>query len=308
MEASPPLGYRFLFTALAILLASNPASAWDSSIELYGGIRQDDLSWSIADVDGSPNILSELKFDDINSLEIGAELDLRAPVGFEAQIALRYGEILDGSNRDSDYMGDDRTLEWSRSDNAVNDDDLWDASVGVGWGVDWTDKRSGRGARFTPMIGYSVHQQNLRLSDGVQTIPPSGPFPGLDSTYQSEWRGPWIGLHSLYEGSARWSMGLDLEFHWGDYEAQADWNLRADLQHPLSFEHEADGRGLLLRLEGIRQLGRRSDLTLRLGFEDWETDAGTDRVYLADGSVVSTRFNGAQWQSLSLDCGWRYRF
>jgi hypothetical protein len=308
MEASSPLDPRFPFIALALLLACDPATAWESSVELYGGYRQDNLSWSIAGIDGSPNILSELSFDDVVSLEVGVDLDLRAPVGFEAEIALRYGEIVDGSNRDSDYMGDDRTGEWSRSDNAVDDDDVWDTSVGIGWGIDWTDRRSGRSARFTPMIGYAINQQNLRLSDGVQTIPPSGSFPGLDSTYQSEWRGPWIGLHSLYEGAPRWQLGLDLEFHWGDYEAVADWNLRTDLQHPRSFEHDADGRGLRLLLEGIRQLGRRSDLTLRLGLEDWETDAGTDRIYLADGSVVSTRFNGAQWQSLSLDLGWRYRF
>lgn len=314
MEASPSVGPRFLFTGLAMLLASGPAGAWESSIELYGGLRQDDLSWSIADVDGTPDILSELKFDDISSLEIGAELDLRAPVGFEAQIALSYGEILDGSNRDSDYSGDDRTEEWSRSDNTVEGDDVWDTSIGIGWGFDWVDKGSGRSARFIPMLGYSVHQQNLRLTDAEQTVetpgltPPLGPFDGLNSSYQSEWRGPWIGLHSLYEGSARWSMALDLEFHWGDYEAVADWNLRDDFQHPRSFEQEADGRGLSLRLEGIRQLGRLSDLTLRLGLEDWETDAGNDRVYLADGSVVGTRFNGAQWQSLSLDVGWRHRF
>jgi hypothetical protein len=289
-------------------MVSGGALAWESSLELHGGYRQDDLSWSIADTDGSPDILSEVSFDDLRIAQIGAELDLRTARGFEAEVALRFGEIVEGDNRDSDYLGDDRTGEFSRSDNAVEDDDVWDGSVGIGWGFDWTDSRTGRSARFIPMVGYSVHQQNLRITDGYQTIPPTGSFPGLDSTYEAEWRGPWLGVHSLYEATAKWSAEIDLEFHFADYEAVAQWNLREDLAQPKSFEQEAEGRGLRLLLKGVRRLGPRSDFTLRLALDDWETDAGTDRIFLADGSVVSTRLNEVEWQSLAIEAGWRLRF
>jgi hypothetical protein len=303
---------RSILAATALLVASADATAWESGLELFGGYRQDDLSWSIADPSGSPDVLSELSFDDLRIVQLGGELDLRTRRGFEAEIALRIGEILDGDNRDSDY--DVSGQEYSRSENTVEDDDVWDGSVGIGWGIDWTDPRTGRSARFIPMVGYSVHQQNLRITDGNQTISespsvqPLGPFDGLNSTYEAEWRGPWIGLHGLYEATPRWSAEIDVEFHWADFEAVADWNLRADLAHPKSFEQEAEGQGLRLLLKGVRRLGPRSDFTLRLALENWETDEGTDTIYLADGTAVTTRLNEVEWQSLAIEAGWRRRF
>lgn len=315
--------------AAGLLLPGAAAGSWQSALELDAGYRQDDLVWSIAGSSDGPNVLSELAFERIEIVEIGAGLELRSPTGLEAHLGLRVGEIVDGGVRDSDYSGDDRSLEWSRSENAVEDDDVWDASAGIGWAFDWVDPESGRAARLVPMVGYAVSEQALRMSEGNQTVSepalappgfspqPLGPFPGLDSTYETEWMGPWVGLHGLFQASASWSAGLAVEYHWFDYEAVADWNLREDFQHPRSFEHEAEGEGWRLALKGTRRLGPRSDLTVGLRLRNFETDAGVDRVFLSDdpslppelrNQVLETRLNGVDWESWSLSLGWRLRF
>ena len=42
---------------------------------------------------------------------------------------------------------------------------------------------------FTLLGGYSYHELNLIVTDGVQTIPATGSFAGLHSSYWAEWDG-----------------------------------------------------------------------------------------------------------------------
>ena len=110
---------------------------------------------------------------------------------------------------------------------------------------------SGR-LRFIPLLGYSYNQQNLIISDGFQTIStpgvthPGGPFPGLASTYETEWFGPWLGLDLIATVNEKITLSAGFEHRWTSYKAEANWNLRGDLAHPTSFEHSADGTCLLV--------------------------------------------------------------
>jgi hypothetical protein len=110
---------------------------------------------------------------------------------------------------------------------------------------------SGR-LRFIPLLGYSYNQQNLIISDGFQTIStpgfahPGGPFPGLASTYETEWVGPWLGLDLIAPVNEKITLSAGFEYRWTSNKAEANWNLRGDLAHPTSFEHSADGTCLLV--------------------------------------------------------------
>ena len=142
----------------------------------------------------------------------------------------------------------------------------------------------------------------------MQTItweggPSLGPFGGLDSTYDAQWRGPWIGVDVTLE-TAKFtnklpsiSLFAGWEYHWADYYAEADWNLRDDFMHPKSFEHEADGTGMVIDV-GIRlHLNHRWSLSLGYETEEWSTEEGIDRVFLANGSIIETRLNEVDWHS-----------
>jgi hypothetical protein len=296
---------RRLSLAALGLLAGAPAVA-DSGYELALGYRRDALNWNIAaDASGTatPNVLSELDWSDIEIVELRLRADTTLPSGLHLRGGAGYGTIVDGRNRDSDYSGDDRTGEWSRSNNDSVDDDVWDLAVAAGWRF-----ALGDGARFTPLAGYGYHRQNLRLSNGYQTIPATGAFPGLDSTYRSRWSGPWLGAE--LDRSAAGARGfLRLAYHWADYSAEANWNLRAEFAHPKSFEHEANGRGQSLAAGLAVPIAARGwSLALTLDYQRWRTGPGVDRVYFADGTVGTTRLNEVRWDTRSLSLGLERRF
>lgn len=119
----------------------------------------------------------------------------------------------------------------------------------------------GRYARFTPMFGYAWRGHYLTISDGRQTIPAgdAGPIAGLDTHYDAEWQGPWLGFTMLMDTTDRTRVTLDVEYHYADYRAEADWNLRTDLAHPLSFIHETRATGVVVGLRCVTTSPRLGD-------------------------------------------------
>jgi hypothetical protein len=279
---------------------------------LTTGRRLDDLDWNIAgDINGNnPNILSELTWKDLESFQ----LKMAGKTTFQQLLMLRgslaYSWIFDGENQDSDYNGDDRTLEFSRSNNNSDAGNMLDASFGIGWQFTFCTNDF----VMAPVIGYSYHEQNLTITDGYQTIPSSGPFPGLDSNYETEWKGPWIGLDFTFRADEKRKMApaietfINIEYHWADYYAQADWNLRTDFAHPKSFEHEADGHGFILNT-GLKFIFNYHWLfNVNLDYQNWSTDPGIIRFFNADGTTPMQQLNEVNWTSYAIMAGIEYHF
>ncbi len=284
----------------------------EGELQIGVGYRHDNLDWNIAGNSSgtNPNVLSELEWSDLDIIQV--KLQGRAVVSgkFYLRGQVDYGWIRDGENRDSDYNGDNRTDEFSRSVNLTEDDQVWDASLGLGWVVTFgTDY-----CRLAPMVGYSIHKQNLRITNGYQVIPAAGSFSGLNSTYQARWNGPWIGCDLIFNTPAQRKKGRDArllltaEYHWVDYYAQADWNLRDDFQHPKSFEHETVGSGMVLGIQWLLGFKSNWDFSLAGQYQLWQTDSGVDRVFMTDGTRPETMLNEVNWESFELMVGINYRF
>ena len=212
---------------------------------------------------------------------------------------IAFGVIVDGKNQDSDYREDDRRMEYSRSNNQADTGSTRDISVGIGYAIPI-------GSDFfslAPLIGYSYHRQELRMTDGYQTIPATGSFPDLNSSYDATWKGPWVGVDltlALKEisSSLDWvELCIGLEHHWAAYDATADWNLRTDFKHPKSFEHTADGRGDKLFFGLKNRLGDMTTLSIFYEQQQWTTQSGIDRVFLVNGQTIETRLNEVNWRS-----------
>ena len=228
-------------------------------VEVGYGYRRDSLDWNIAgDLQGNnPNVLSELTWEDllIHEIHMGVRADLKN--AFFLKGSINYGVIVAGDNQDSDYAADNREMEFSRSNNDADKGNTLDGQFGAGYRF----RLISESLSVIPLAGYSYHRQHLSMTDGYQTItwpggPPLGSFNGLDSTYEAQWRGPWIGLDITLETErftklSPISFYAGWEYHWADYYAEADWNLRDDFMHPKSFEHEADGTGMVVNL-GVR--------------------------------------------------------
>jgi len=277
-----------------------------SKFELSAGYRVDDFDWNIAgDTTGeNPNILSELTWNDIEiwQIKLQNKTIIRKTFYFRGSVA--YGWIFEGENQDSDFNGNDRTLEWSRSNNSGDDGNVFDASLGIGYPFTF-----GKGKfRMSPLLGYSYHEQNLTISDGNQTIPLLGPFPNLDSTYETEWDGPWLGLDLVFQLNKKHTMFAEIEYHWADYYAVADWNLRPDYAHPKSFEHVADGNGMVVSVGWTYLFHRRWALDVTIDYQNWSTDHGVDRVFTAAGGTAETRLNEVNWESFTAMIGLAYHF
>jgi opacity protein-like surface antigen len=289
----------------------------EAGLQLEGGYRLDELDWTIAGTTAgtNPNILSELTWEDLEiyQLKLKGNLDLEKAdfLWFSTvlQGSVGYGWITDGENQDSDYIGDNRTLEFSRSNNETDADTVFDWSLDLGFKFRFFNEK----LTLTPRMGYSYHEQNLNITDGVQTVDivapvTLGPFPGLDSTYETEWSGPWAGLELEYLPTKALRLFGRFEYHWGDYEAEANWNLRTNLDHPKSFTHNADFTGTTLAIGASYALTPAWSCELNAEYLKWETDAGTDRTFFADGTVGTTRLNEVNWESRSIMLGLQYRF
>lgn len=287
--------------------------AIETEFVISTGMRYDHLEWSIAaDSTGTavPNILSELNFKDLKSYLFSLRNTTTIASRYYFRGEITSGKIFDGQTRDSDYLGNNRTMEFSRSLSDNSGDSVFDFSMAGGYRFNLNQDR----LAIIPLIGYSYHEQNVVMSDGVQVIPPAGPFPDLNSTYEVEWSGPWIGVDVMFMNKPRptsdWMImpKLGFEMHWADYAGTGNWNLRRDLKNPVSFVQEADAFGLLFRA-GL-DLQWQDYWTFSFGYQlsSWETDDGRDTVFFSDGTSASTLFNGAEWTSHALTVGLGLRF
>ena len=216
-----------------------------------------------------------------------------------------YGWVADGTVRDSDYHGSGRTLEYSRSNSTVGDDDVLDGSIGLGFEKSYWRNRCTLGW----LGGYSYHEQNLRLTNGVQLFPAVAPISGLDSTYKSKWYGPFAGIDLEIRPFPKLSLLGSAEYHWADYEAKANWNLRKDFAHPVSFRQVADrANGVVGTLRGryLFTNGWAFDLTFE--YRDFAARDGINQAYLADDTTAVSKFNEANWKSYTTSAGLTCRF
>jgi hypothetical protein len=283
----------------------------NANVYLRSGYRKDKLVWNIANIGGAPNILSELTWEDIEiaTLNFGASYELTNDwlLNFDAV----YGRIFNGDNQDSDYLGNNRTQEFSRSNNSAEDGDVYDISLSAAYTLNVN-----KSVEFQPEIGISYHAQNFMMTDGYQTVSefgftnPVGPFSGLNSTYDATWFGPWVGVNTLIKPSEELTFNFGVEYHYVSYDATANWNLRSDFAHPESFTHEADGYGWVTRFEGIYKYSPQLSFDLALNYQEWIANKnGKDTTYFSDGTVVDDiPFNEAKWRTYGLSIGVNYDF
>lgn len=279
-------------------------------VTLRQGYRNENLDWSIAGSDIS--VLSELIWDDLDMAEtsVGTSYTFAkwAPVPIRLSADLGAAVAFGGEGRDSDYLGDNRTMEFSRSLSRADGSYVIDFRLGVGAVFEPQPR-----VRLIPQIGYYYHRTAIELKDGVQTVSmspsttPLGPFPGLDSRYDASWHGPWIGVLCQLDLTNDLFLNLEGMAYLADYYAEAKWNLRSDFANP-SFEQSADGAGVRLSValekhfDVLTTPGQNRDLSLAIGvvYDQGGTGSGKDTVFFADGSRLTTsRLNEVNWSSFS---------
>lgn len=280
------------------------------------GFRNDELNWSIpGEFRGQdnniyqPNIVSELTWKNVKSNYLSGHAVFKDGQ-FIVQGDIGYGTINSGDNQDSDYRGNNRTEEFSRSNNESNGHHVSDVKIGFGlnFGL-MVHEGNGPALELTPRMGISSHVQSFRMTHLRQTVsqpqyapmdvtpPPVGRYGGLNSSYEARWNGPWLGIDMLYHIDRQFSVRAEFEHHKADYSAKANWNLRSDLAHPKSYTHSATGDGNLVRLGIEMALNHEMKMILSVTSQEWTTGTGTDHFYFSDGTSEYGLLNQVTWRS-----------
>jgi hypothetical protein len=106
---------------------------------------------------------------------------------------------------------------------------------------------------------------------------------------------------------------IDAEYHWADFYAEANWNLRDDLSHPVSFRHDTQGFGFIASLALSHAVNQHWEVLARMESQNWRGDPGIDTLYTINASSgalepTATRLNGVRWQSLLGGVAVTYRY
>lgn len=271
----------------------------------YGlGLRQDKLDWNIAsDTSGTstPNILSELKWD-VKSVEFTFNLDYYSESHFHFLFNGNYGFYSTGENQDSDYLGNNRTSEFSRSVNSADGSYATGAMLAFGYRIGPMPGQADITIGLIPLIGYGRNVLHTKMTDGNQVIatsgvtPDVGPFPNLDSRYTATFDGGIAGAEFYIDSHHSWRFFLNYYYHQAKYHGEGNWNLRSDLAHPVSFAHDADGTGSVINIGMNFSPSVDWSTSLMFGYEKWHTSPGTDTTYKSNGTRIYTRFNEANWE------------
>ncbi len=279
--------------AIVFLLTQTAVAGTEASFELGAAYRSDKLNWNIAsNLSGTatPNILSELTWDNLGivQLDTGMATELNRIV---FRVDADYGWIVSGNNQDSDFNGNNRTLEFSRSNNDGGAGNVWDVSTAVGY-------RLGDDYFLTPLAGWAIHRQNLRIRDGFQTIPATGAFAGLNSSYDAQWTAPWLGFDAGMDMDGT-RIKINFAYNFTTYSAEANWNLRSDFAHPVSFRHDATGYGIDIGADVAQKMSDAWSLDAGFKYRKYKADNGTDTTFFSAGGSSATRLNEVNWESLS---------
>ena len=276
-------------------------------LSLNVGQKFEKFDWSIAA--GNVDVASELTWKKLHIFQAGVGGSMLLKENLPLPIYLRgsfaYGWIMSGDNQDSDYSGAGRTSEYSRSNNKSDYGNEHSASLGIGTQF----SAFGGILKISPLAGYSYLNQKLYMRDGYQTIPNTGSFAGLNSTYKHFWHGPWGGVDLKYSPHERVAIRGTFEYHFAtSYSAEGDWNLRTTLAHPKSLEHSANARGIVSGIGADFAISRYLGLSADVGYQSWKTDSGVDRRYYSNGTDYVGKFNGANMEAVTTSVKLNYRF
>lgn len=276
-------------------------------LQLSSGYRHDQLRYTVPG--NGINILSELTWD-VPAAEIRLDGGWTHSSGLTVKGHLAYAQAISGGRvQDSDYLLNDRQGEFSRSYSEPENSRMLDLSLGAGWRLPL-----GHRASLTPLFGLAHYDSLYRMRNGQQVVAdygwsmPLGPLQGLDSTYNAVWSSLWQGWAAEFKLTRQFALHADVKHHWFDYRAAANWNLRSDRAHPVSFRHQGHGRGWEAALGADWDIIAGHRLTLDFSGRQLKLKDGKRTIYAADGSSVDMPLSEIVADSWSARLGYRHDY
>ncbi|MBI5197849.1 MAG: hypothetical protein HZA19_04480 [Nitrospirae bacterium] len=269
------------------------------------------IEWNIGGPGGAPNILSELKFQDIDytAAEVHGSFDLHSRhLWF---FALGLGGVRDGRFIDNDYNGNDRTDLYSSMEGRVDGTRMQYIQADYALRFSGFAKRGSQWNRFADLvIGYRLNEEKMAMTDGYQTLGTAGPVWGLNSSYRFQWESYGMGVRGGFSTAERWSIeGGVFVIPWTRYRGEGVWNLRTDMKQNPSFKHESDdGWGEQVDVTVSYKLGDRVAFEAGYRYLEMVAKKGVDTTFGSDGTVITIPLNEVMGRKNGVFFGIRYAF
>jgi hypothetical protein len=281
-----------LYTCTSILHAQDS----ENKIQLSAGAgyQRENFHWSIAgNANGqNPNVYSELKWKAIEGNDYDFALQWNPWHRFLLLADYNRSLTTAGTSNDTDYQGDNRTNPiYNQSFNSnKGGTSAWAGGIGY---LLFKNKVW----RISPYLGYGINYQSYYLLGN------DGDFGQLNSSYKTQWRGPFIKVISVLNITNRFKLAADLTYSQVTYSAAADWNLIETFQHPVSFRHSADGYGIDAGAKLVFKINHFLSANIGAAYFNWETGNGTDQLYLTTGETDKTQLNGVVRNGFKVSLG-----
>jgi len=277
-------------------------------------INDSDLVWDVASsasATTTPNILSELSFNDIKSqgyiLNVGYLNRFNKSWAFILETEYANSKISSGRAQDSDYELDNRMDEFQRGYSDIEEDSISHYSLTTGLKTRWFNQKK---HYLSFLVGYKVDEVDITMSNGVYALPEEDAgfkIPGLIATYNSEFKSILAGLSTEHVFS--WgAIGLSYELYNTKLNAEADWMLREDYAHPISFVHFGDGVGHSLKLGYTYRINRNWDYSIDYVSSEYHIKNGYDHTFFSNSTSSVIKLNNSKYEQESIRLGVSFNF
>jgi len=261
-------------------------------------IINSEMSWSIAgNNNGSnPNILSELSWRNLTDYILTINHSQPFFEDFQIVSSVSLGVVKNGSVTDSDYFGDDRTFEFSRSvSNSQGRISTWHFGLSHHSRIRLPNLADTIYTQNT--LGWMSKQIHLTMENGKQILPFRDYIANLNSSYSSTWQGIYVATDNAIRTGRKLVIGIKMSMLFGQYHAQANWNLRSDFQHPVSFEHESNkAKTVKIKLYATFAFTRNLHGNFYTGYFTSDVNQGKDTAFFSDNTKGTTALNQVQYK------------
>ncbi|MEN5197364.1 hypothetical protein [Sphingobacterium faecium] len=254
------------------------------SYSLNPKITTNSLAWNIAgnSIGENPNVLSELIWKRITSIGTDLKVGMILKQKYTLDIGYSFNKTINGVVTDIDYDKDNRlgivSKEQYNSDRGNRY--LYNLKFGYLFHKNWGE------LIFFSMAEFSKNNYTLvNTSDG------------LFSKYSFDLIGGGVGLLTSIDLGDYLQLKITNSYLINQYNATADWNLRKDFSHPISFVHNTS----ISKLDNHSLLNYRISNHLKIGFfielsKYFSNGWGVDKLYYSNKEVSFTRLNDVSFK------------
>ncbi len=281
--------------------ADNIQTAWGLNVDAGMIYRQDKMTWRIGNA--PTTVLSELEYK-TNAVQPKLAMSVTSPYHFALQIYYADGDIKTGEAYDADYDEPLASLYLLSKSNVIGSMSDWGLMFSKGYSL--------KNVSATIDIGWSRHKQNLNMINGFQLVPDEepyyGPISGLNNSYVTQWQGFFWGAGLSIASDVHWQFEANIKQRFFNYNAKANWNLRKEFSHPLSFEHQINANAYEGSLTAIYHINNKCSLKSFITVLAAKGKNGIDTTYFDNGNAQVYFLNHMSWHSRQYGIVFDYKY